>query len=632
MNIPRWGVLLIDILIALVSIGIAYLLRYNFHIPPEEYKFVKIAVPMIFIVRFITFLGFKTYTGIIFHTSIEDAQRVFWAVTTGTVFMVLSIPTAFMFMEYHIIPYSIVIIDYFVTIFLMMAFRAFIKLLYIEMGNHHKDKKQVIIYGAGSAAVSTKKTLDRDAAANYLVNAFVDDNEQFKKQKLLGVDIFPAAQLDRLLFSSQPDMLVISNDEIDPDKKQEIVELCLKHNVKVHNVPPMHKWINGELSFQQIRKIRIEDLLGRDEIKINSNNISTQIKGKTVLVTGAAGSIGSELARQILPFHPQQLILVDQAETPLYEIDLEIANQHRFSNYEIVIGDIRNEERMRKVFKTFQPDLVFHAAAYKHVPLMENNPSESILTNIYGTKLVADLAVEYNVEKFVFISTDKAVNPTNIMGASKRVAETYVQSLNNYIKKHGKVTRFITTRFGNVLGSNGSVIPLFKKQIEDGGPVTVTHAEMTRFFMTIPEACLLVLEAGAMGRGGEIFVFDMGQSIRILDLAKKMIQLSGLELGKDIHIVFTGLRPGEKLHEELLTASEETKKTHNKKIMIAKVRENDYGYIKQQVDELISLFDLQENEVLVKLMKEIIPEFKSNNSVFEKLDKPVRKKDLEDQN
>ena len=628
MNIPRWGVLLIDILIALVSIGIAYLLRYNFHIPPHEYKFVKIAVPLIFLVRTTTFFIFKTYTGIIFHTSIEDAQRVFWAVTSGTVFMVLSIPTAFLFMEYHIIPYSIVIIDYFVMIFLMMAFRAFVKLLYIEMGNHQKDKKQVIIYGAGSAGVSTKKTLDRDAAANYLVNAFVDEDKSMANKKLLGVDIFPADNLDRLLFSSQPDMLVISTDEIEPERKQEIVELCLKHNVKVHNVPPMNKWINGELSFQQIRKIRIEDLLGRDEIKIDSNNISSELKGKTVLVTGAAGSIGSEIARQVLPFHPQQLILLDQAETPLYEIDLEIGNQHRFSNYEIVVGDIRNEERMRKVFKTFQPDIVFHAAAYKHVPLMENNPSESILTNIYGTKLLADLSVEYNVGKFVFISTDKAVNPTNIMGASKRVAETYVQSLNNFIKEKGKVTRFITTRFGNVLGSNGSVIPLFKKQIEEGGPVTVTHPEMTRYFMTIPEACQLVLEAGAMGKGGEIYVFDMGQSIKIVDLAKKMVRLSGLNLGKDIHIVFTGLRPGEKLHEELLTTSESTLNTHNKKIMIAKVRENDYEAVKKNVEELISLFDLQENEVLVKLMKEIIPEFKSNNSVFEKLDTPIRKEDL----
>jgi FlaA1/EpsC-like NDP-sugar epimerase len=401
-----------------------------------------------------------------------------------------------------------------------------------------------------------------------------------------------------------------------PSRKQEIIELCLKYNTKVLNVPPVNNWINGELSFKQIRKVKIEELLERDPIKLNEDNIKQQIHNKVVLITGAAGSIGSEIARQLIKYQPKLLVLLDQAETPLYEVDLEILERLKPGQFEIVIGDIRVKERMDKLFSTFKPQIIFHAAAYKHVPMMENNPSESILTNVLGTKIIADLADKYKSETFVLVSTDKAVNPTSIMGASKRIGEIYVQSLN---KK--STTKYITTRFGNVLGSSGSVIPRFRQQIENGGPITITHPDITRYFMTIPEACQLVLEAGAMGKGGEIFIFDMGKSVKIIDLAKKMIQLSGMTLDKDIRIVTTGLRPGEKLYEELLNNSENTIPTHHAQILIAKVREYDYETISGEIETLITLFEKQDNFAIVGKMKQIVPEYKSNNSVFEKLDK-----------
>ncbi|MES2396079.1 MAG: nucleoside-diphosphate sugar epimerase/dehydratase, partial [Bacteroidota bacterium] len=374
-------------------------------------------------------------------------------------------------------------------------------------------------------------------------------------------------------------------------------------------------WINGELSFKQIKKVQIEELLGRDPILLDKEDIQKQLTGKVILVTGAAGSIGSEIVRQLIPFRPKKIILVDQAESPLYDMELELYDKHKEQSYEVVMGDIRNKERMDNVFRTFKPQIVFHAAAYKHVPMMENNPSESILTNVLGTKTLADLSVEHKVERFVMVSTDKAVNPTNVMGASKRIAEIYTQSLSKVSN-----TKFITTRFGNVLGSSGSVIPRFRQQIENGGPVTITHPDITRYFMTIPEACQLVLEAGAMGKGSEIFIFDMGQSIKIVDLAMKMIKLSGLVLDKDISITYTGLRPGEKLYEELLADHENTLPTHHKQIMVAQVKEYNFDEITSTVNELIALFDKQDNKLIVKKMKLLVPEFKSNNSVYEALD------------
>ena len=462
----------------------------------------------------------------------------------------------------------------------------------------------------------TKRALDRDQDTKFKVIAFVDDDPKKSGKRLEGTEIFNTTNdLDDLLRTNPDANVIISIQKVTPKRKHEIIEKCLAYNTKVLNVPPVTSWINGQLSFNQLRKIKIDELLDRDPIQLDKEKIKAEVTGKIILITGGAGSIGSEMVRQITPFNPAQIIVVDQAESPLYELELEINEQGRLKKFETVIGDVSSEERMRRVFEAFRPQIVFHAAAYKHVPLMENNPSESILTNVHGTKVIADLSDEFKVDKFVMISTDKAVNPTSIMGATKRIAEIYCQSLNQV--SH---TRFITTRFGNVLDSNGSVIPRFKKQIEDGGPVTVTHPEVTRFFMTIPEACQLVLEAEALGNGGEIFIFDMGKSVRIIDLAEKMIKLSGLTLGKDIQIVFSGLRPGEKIHEELLNNHEKTMPTHHAKIMIAKVREYDFNSVSKNISELIDLFGAQNNEAIVRKMKEIVPEFISHNSVYEKLD------------
>jgi FlaA1/EpsC-like NDP-sugar epimerase len=472
-----------------------------------------------------------------------------------------------------------------------------------------------LIIGAGESGIIAKRSLDRDTETKHNVIGFVDDNTTKVGKKLEGVNIYHSDKLPELLEKNNISNVILAIQNLNPTRKREFIEICLNNNTKIMNVPPVMKWINGELSFKQIKDIQIEDLLEREVITLDKEKIKNEISNKTVLITGASGSIGGELVRQISNFSPKKVILVDQAETPLFHMELECHEQSQSDMYEVVIADIRNEKRMNTIFRTFKPDVVYHAAAYKHVPMMENNPSESILTNVKGTKVIADLSIDHSVDKFIQISTDKAVNPTNVMGASKRIAEIYIQTIN----KKGK-TKFITTRFGNVLGSNGSAIPLFRKQIENGGPITITHPEVTRYFMTIPEACQLVLEAGAMGKGGEIFIFDMGKSIKMVDIANKMVQLSGLKLGRDIQIAYTGLRPGEKLYEELLNDEENTIPTHHPQIMIAKVKSYEEHIISPQIDQLISLFDSQDNYGIVKKMKEIVPEFKSKNSVYEKLD------------
>ncbi|MEI7663781.1 MAG: nucleoside-diphosphate sugar epimerase/dehydratase, partial [Bacteroidota bacterium] len=424
-----------------------------------------------------------------------------------------------------------------------------------------------------------------------------------------------ADKLDNLLASNTVAQIILAIMHFDPLKKQELVDKCLAYNTKVLAVPPMLRWINGELSFNQIKNINIEELLEREEIKLDKQRITGEITGKTILVSGAAGSIGSEIVKQLSRYAPRQLILVDQAETPLHYLELETLSNNPTYQVEFILCDICNGNRMRKIFETFRPEVVYHAAAYKHVPMMENNPAEAVLTNIRGTRIIADLSVECGVKKFIMISTDKAVNPTNVMGASKRIAEIYTQALNS-----AGATHFITTRFGNVLGSNGSVIPMFHSQIEKGGPVTITHPEVTRFFMTIPEACQLVLEAGAYGQGGEIFVFDMGKSVKILDLAKKMIQLSGLTLNKDIQIKFIGLRPGEKLYEELLNIEENTIPTHHPLILAAKVRPYDLAEVIADIDELTAMVPNRNNFDIIRKMKAMVPEYKSQNSIYETLD------------
>jgi FlaA1/EpsC-like NDP-sugar epimerase len=616
-NIPRWTILLIDILICAFSLTLAFFLRFNFaNIPEADLKTFPVAYTATLLIRVATFFVSKTYKGVVRYTGSRDAIRILLVIMIGSAFLFLfDIITRFTVGMYYI-PLSVIVIDALVTMFIMICSRLAIKAVYFESKNPERQKTNIIIYGAGESGLITKRTLDRDAAVKYKVVGFIDDDEKKKGRSLEGIFIYPPSKLEELIKEKEVESVIISILNISGQRKNEIVETCINYNTKVLTVPPVTKWINGELSFNQLRSINIESLLERDAIKLDVERIQYQVEKKVVLITGAAGSIGSEMARQIMLYAPEKLILLDSAESPLYELEMELAEKLPHSRFEVVIGDIRNKERLANVFKTFRPQLVYHAAAYKHVPMMENNPSESILTNIFGTKNVADLAVEYKVEKFVMVSTDKAVNPTNVMGASKRIAEIYIQSLGKTVD-----TKFITTRFGNVLGSNGSVIPRFKKQIGNGGPVTITHPDITRFFMTIPEACQLVLEAGCMGNGGEIYVFDMGKSVKIVDLARKMIRLSGLQEGKDIQIVYTGLRPGEKLYEELLADSENTLPTHHSQILVGKVKEYDFTEIKQKINALIELFDTQNNVEIVTLMKSIVPEYISNNSEFEKLDK-----------
>ncbi len=616
-NLPRWSILIIDLIICTFSLTLAFFLRFNFkQIPPEDLKNLPYDYILLFGIRSVSFFISKTYKGVVRYTGSNDAMRIFKVVVLGSGLLVVVNVITLYTLGYFIIPTAIIIIDALVTLFLMISSRLAVKAIYFESKNPEKQRIQVIIYGAGESGIITKRTLDRDAAIRYKVVGFIDDDDKKIGRSLEGVFVYPTPKLAELIKDNEVESVIISIQNLPPHKKNNIIDECLQFGVRVLNVPPVAKWINGELSFNQIKSINIEELLEREPIKLDDALINEQLNHKTILITGAAGSIGAELARQCAKFNPNVLVLLDQAESPLHELELEFNENGVTCKHEVVIGDVRNKDRMRNVFNTFKPHIVFHAAAYKHVPMMENNPSESILTNILGTKTVADLAVEFKVEKFVMISTDKAVNPTNVMGASKRIAEIYTQSLGKTAQ-----TKFITTRFGNVLGSNGSVIPRFKKQIEEGGPITITHPDITRFFMTIPEACQLVLEAGCMGKGGEIFVFDMGQSVKIVDLARKMIKLSGLKEDRDIKIIYTGLRPGEKLFEELLASSENTLPTHHQQILVGKVREYEFAEVTQFINELILLFNTQDNTRIVSKMKDIVPEFVSNNSVFQTLDK-----------
>lgn len=615
-NTPRWIIFIIDVAICFFAFILAYLIRFEFAPPALEIDLALRFLPIFLGVRILCFLLGKTYAGIIRFTGSEDTQRIFIWTTIGTaVFALLNIARYEFYDNIYFIPYSIIILEYLLTLFMMIVSRITVKVLYLELKTPEKARKRVIIYGAGESGMLTKQAIDKDPRAEIVVIGFIDDDERKSGKKLGGVDIYYSNKTEELFASGKVDEVILAIPSLDKRKKANFIELALKHNVKVSNVPPIKQWIGGQFSIKQIRDIKIEDLLGRESIKLNSTAVREQVKNQIVLVTGAAGSIGSELIRQLITYEPKLIIALDQAETPIFHLDNELRLAGYEGKYEIVMGDVRQHDRMKKMMELFRPSIVYHAAAYKHVPLMENNPSEAVLANVLGTKIMADLSDEYDVEKFVFISTDKAVNPTSVMGATKRAAEIYIQSKNGNSK-----TKYVTTRFGNVLGSNGSVIPIFKKQIEEGGPITVTHPEVTRFFMTIPEAVQLVLEAGAMSEGGEIFAFDMGESVKVKDLAYNMIKLSGMEPGKDIEIVYTGLRPGEKLYEEVLSDAENTMPTHHPKILRAKVREYPFDKVKEDIQELIALFDKQDNHLLVKKLKQIIPEYISNNSDFSALD------------
>lgn len=615
-NVPRWIIFLIDTLLVMVSLWLAFMLRFEFKLPAVEVGPLIFAFPIYMIIRILSFMIGRTYAGIIRYTGTEDSIRILKVIIGGSLLMTLFNPIKYFFWDSaYFLPFSIIIIDALLSSILMIVFRLAVKMAYVEIKNPRSERKQVIIYGAGEAGIITKRTLDRDGETRYRVVAFVDDDVKKQGKRMDGVPIFHTEKLDELLRKNRIENLIISIQNPRIANRRRVIEAALKHQTQVLNVPPVNQWINGELSFNQIKDVKIDDLLGREVIKLEDGKVEAAIKGKTVLITGAAGSIGSGLVRQIASYHPKKVIAFDQAESPIYDLENELRANFPELKLEVVIGDICRTERVHNVFKTFRPEMVFHAAAYKHVPLMELNPSEAVLTNVFGSRLLVDKAIEFETETFVLISTDKAVNPTNVMGGSKRIAEIYAQSSN----RRGK-TKFVTTRFGNVLGSNGSVIPLFKKQIDAGGPLTVTHPEVTRYFMTIPEACQLVLEAGALGQGGEIFVFDMGESVKIIDLAKQMIKLSGLELDRDISIKISGLRPGEKLYEELLNNEENTLPTHHPQIKIATVREYPFQEVNEKITRLVELFDQQNNDLLVQEMKEIVPEFKSNNSEFSKFD------------
>jgi FlaA1/EpsC-like NDP-sugar epimerase len=619
-HLPRQFVLVIDLFFCVCSLILAYLLRFNFSIPQSERVTFIYVFPFVLCCRALSFYFSGFYKNIIRYTEARDVQQIVVVLTSVSLFFAIANLQAFVTpFKHYFVPYSIIVIEYLSTTFMLIAARLIYKSMYMGAFNPAKSKRSIIIYGADEAGIITKRAVDRDAGAKYEVVAFLDDDENKWGKRLEGITIHPPDKLKELLASQTVAHLVMANSDVSYERKNKIIDTCLAYGTKVLNVPPINNWINGELSFKQIKRVRIEDLLERDPIILDKEKINAQIHGKIVLITGAAGSIGSEIVKQIIPFRPKKLVLIDQAESALYDLELEVKDLSSMT-YRSYVADICNAERMEHIFQTDKPEIVFHAAAYKHVPVMEENPSEAIWVNVNGSKILADISIKHGVEKFVMVSTDKAVNPTSVMGASKRIGEIYVQALN----KRGK-TRFVTTRFGNVLGSNGSVIPRFKQQIEKGGPITITDPEITRYFMTIPEACQLVLEAGTIGQGGEIFVFDMGKSVKIVDLAIRMIQLSGLTLGKDIKIVFTGLRPGEKLFEELLHNNENSLPTHHPQILVAKVKEYDYNTIARQIDELITLSTGQNDMAIVQKMKDIVPEFLSNNSVFEKLDKATLK-------
>ena len=620
--ISRWIILLMDVGIVFISFLMAYLIRFNFNyieIDPYEVRIHALTITSIYL---ISFLITSSYSGILRHTGISDVIRILKSgVISLSILIVTNLAIGFNGADsIFYIAYSIIILHFLLSIFWLVGTRVFIKLAYLELTKQYATESiPVIIYGAGSAGLLTKNALVKDRSARYNIVAFIDDNPSKISKRIEGVPVLNQYRALRNSYINRYEVkqLIIAIDAITPEKKKKIIEAGLDLNLDVKVIPPIGNWINGQLSSKQLRRVKIEELLERDTIKLDNKNIEREISNKIVMVTGAAGSIGAEISRQVLNYSPKRLIIIDQAETPTFDLQFEIHNSKEFSQYqnkiEFIVASVKDKFRMDKIISLYRPDIIYHAAAYKHVPLMEDNPYEALMVNIFGTKTMADLAKKYEVEKFVMVSTDKAVNPTNIMGASKRIAEIYIQSLSN-----GK-TKFITTRFGNVLGSNGSVVPIFRKQIDQGGPVTITHKEITRYFMTIREACNLVLEAGAMGNGSDIFVFDMGQPVKIYDMAKKMIKLLGYSEGQ-IEINEIGLRPGEKLYEELLNNSENTLPTHHPKILRAEVNALTNNQINNYLVDLSSLIVESNEYSLVSKMKEIVPEFVSNNSVYEKLD------------
>ena len=618
-TLPRYWILAVDMLIVIISYVGALFMLYFQNIKSSGFDWSRIwIVPVVYLVAF---LISRTYDGMLRYSGFNDIRKIFSACTSTLAFLLISklvFTKVAPHVAYELYPrYVTLVYHYLFTMVIMILMRFTIRRLYNEVYKNTGDKMNVLVYGAGDGGTVLLRTLSQDTQSRFRVKAFVDDDPKRVNSQINTIKVYSPekALTPDFIKKHSIDVMIIAIPSLSEERSREIIEKGMSLNLIVKSIPAFDKWVDGKITSNQIQDIKIEDLLGRKPIILGKSNVIREIKGKVVLVTGAAGSIGSEICRQIMHYNPAKLIMLDQAESPMYDFQFEMNNTPDFKEMRdrmaFVITNVKDPVRMREVFEMYHPQVVFHAAAYKHVPFMEENAYEAVFVNVFGTKLVADLAVEFGVEKFVMISTDKAVNPTNVMGATKRIAEIYTQS------RKGK-TKFITTRFGNVLGSNGSVVPLFRKQIEKGGPITVTDRRITRFFMTIPEACSLVLEAGSIGEGGDIFVFDMGEKVKIWDLAEKMRKLAHRP---DIEIIETGLRPGEKLYEEVLANEENTIKTDNEKIMHAVVRKYEAAEVDSMIAKLHDELETCDPMKIVAQMKVIVPEFKSNNSIFCQLDK-----------
>ena len=621
--LPRWVILGFDSLIIVFSLIITKLIisrikNQDFAISFSTVELVIICVNIIF------FILYRTYAGLIRHSTFLDAVRFLVASISTLIVILVSYYVYYLYNATEIIFIPTLLIYLVLSFCGLFLFRVLVKQVfevYLNYSNKENELR-VLVYGTDENAIAIASALKSEKPNRYSVIGFIDKGERNKSKQILGLPIISIQRnvaLTLRIYKAQA--LIIADKNITKKETVVLIDKCLDYNLKVYRAPLLSNIEENKNITSQIEKIQIEDILERDPIKLDNKLVAKEIFNKCVIVTGGAGSIGSEIVRQVAGYKPKKLIIIDHAESPLYQIQLEIKNTFPKLNFEAIINDIRNFEKTESIFQQNTPDVVFHAAAYKHVPLMENYPAEAIFANVQGSKNIADLALKYNAEKFVMVSTDKAVNPSNVMGASKRIAEIYVQALQEYSNRDlKKTTGFVTTRFGNVLGSNGSVVPLFKRQIEEGGPLTITHPDIIRYFMTISEACQLVIEAGAMGNGGEVFIFDMGEAVKIIDLAKKIIRLAGYTPYKEIDIKVIGLRPGEKLYEELLNKNSSTLPTYNDKIMIAKVETYDYAKVCNDISELLEFANSQNKDAIVKKMKAIVPEFISMNSDYKKLD------------
>lgn len=608
-SIPRWMLFTIDSIAVFLVFLFAYLLRFNFEIGFINQNLAIKHGLIATLVYSLFSIIFRSYSSLLRHTTLTDISLVF-LVTTSSEFLLILISAfarIFHWSDYLTLPYSIILIHY-VSITVMLFFvRISVKLVFRFATSSIRTIRNVLIFGAGELGFVVKRVIMSDPKDGFIVSGFIDNDKNLQGKKINGIPVFDESVLESgYLQKKKIESLILAEEEITLEEKSRIIRKAISLGLEVMETPEVDKWLNGQLKARQFQRVKLEDLLGREPIHLNLSVIKEGLHEKTILVTGAAGSIGSEIVRQLARFNSRKVILIDQAETPLFYLENELKDKYVDLPFKVLPADVTNRVKMEKIFKEFNPEIIFHAAAYKHVSLMEANPHEAVRVNIGGTRVIADLALKYRTHKFVMISTDKSVNPTSVMGVSKRICEKLVQSI---AQQGNHNTQFIITRFGNVLGSNGSVIPLFTRQIQNGGPVTVTHPEVYRYFMTIPEACQLVLEAGFMGKGGEIYVFDMGEPVKILDLANNMIRLSGLEPGKDIQIVFTGLRPGEKLFEELLTDLETSLPTHHSKIMKANVEKLDgVSFLAKTDGFLSSLYDLGEKDIK-GILKEMVPEY-----------------------